>query len=809
MLSRPDFYGRKAVGVAYALGGGFALVYEIVWYHAFVDAFGAGGTTFLVVLCSFIGGLGAGALSSRRFYAWLAKRGAGHGLNNYGRTELAVACLVILLYYLTTIPLSPLVGSFPYHAVVMEELVIWQPIFLFQAVRILLAVIAVGTPCFFMGLTFPYICSLFPNDPKFPSLLYALNTLGACASSILTEFIGLRYLGFLGCVSLAALGNLLIALWFLSAPSVNSLSKPESSSAAGQTDISNFPGALGGFLCGGLQALIYILLKFTLGPSKAAFALLAFFAIAGIWLASMVIHRYHPTRKFLIATGWLAFAWCVAIWLIEPKISEWFVSIGTHNLANFSPYNAAFLTLTATVGVLILIPYCLWSMLLPDLCDRLQKSGQSVSRAYGVNTLAFLAGVLTFGWILQYVHFFYAARVFACSAFAGLFLFTLKERHTVRTYAPALGILIVCAFLLPRTLELRLVGGLPASLKTAKAYRSTPQHLFWVRPAVENQGAILMFDRYPMSGTAPLSQTYMRLMAHFPLLLQAEPRNVLLICYGVGMTADAIRMHDSVQRLDIVDLNPSVFLLSSHFTAQNHNVLADPRVRLIADDGRQFLKLGDQQYDLVTMEPPPPLLVGISRLYSREYYADITRHLNPGGMVSQWLPEDEMDQRAVDLICSTFVDSFPDSFLFVGSGRQLILVGSNRPFVFNTLPEHLAASPKVSADLRRLNVQNTTQLVERILKVNDGMKAAWGDPAEIISDGFTSLESILVSPVQVLHPKQPFHGYKQNLRYDFKGVLDYVRKQSPEEAEKLAQFYENPSADAALINLPPVYFDLH
>lgn len=808
MLSRADFYGRKAVGVAYALGGAFALVYEIVWYHTFVDAFGAGGTTFLVVLCSFIGGLGAGALSSRRFYAWLAKKGAGYGLKNYGRTELAVACLVVLLTYLTTVPLSPLVGSFPYHAVVMEGLKIWQPNFLFQAVRILLAVLAVGTPCFFMGLTFPYICSLFPNDPKFPSLLYALNTLGACASSFLTEFVGLRYLGFLGCVSLAALGNLLIALWFLSAPSADSLPEPESSSAS-QTDISNFPGVLGGFLCGGLQALIYILLKFTIGPSKAAFALLAFFAIAGIWLASTVIHRYHPPHKFLIASGWVAFAWCVAIWLIEPRISQWFVSIGTHNLANLSPYTAAFLTLTATVGVLILIPYCLWSMLLPDLCDRLQKAGQSVSRAYGVNTLAFLAGVLLFGWILQYVHFFYAARVFACSAIAGLILFTIKERHTLRTYASALGILIVCILLVPRTLELRLVGGLPASLKNATAYRSTPQHLFWVRTAAEKQGSILMFDRYSMSGTAPLSQTYMRLMAHFPLLLQAEPRNVLLICYGVGMTADAIRLHDSVQRLDIVDLNPSVFLLSSHFIAQNHNVLGDPRVRLIADDGRQFLKLGDQQYDLVTMEPPPPLLVGISRLYSREYYADIKHHLNPGGMVSQWLPEDEMDQRAVDLICSTFVDAFPDSFLFVGSGRQLILVGSNRPFAFNTLREHLAASPGVSVDLRRLGVTDATQLVERILKVNDGMKATWGDPAEMISDGFTSLESILVSPVQGLHPQQPFQSYKPNLRYDFKSVLEYVGKQSPEEAGRLVQFYENPSADAALISLPPVYFGPH
>lgn len=808
VFQQPGLFGRRALLIAYTLGGAFALVFEIAWYHAFVEEFGAGGTTFAVVLCSFIGGLGAGSLSSRRFYRWLNRKAGGIGLKNYGRTELIVSCAVLLFHFLTTLKLSPIVGYFPYHQVLLEGHRLWQPTLEVQALRIFLAVIAVGVPCFFMGLTFPYLCSLFPQDFKFPSLLYSMNTLGASASAFLTEFVGLRYLGYLGCLSFAALGLMLVGLWFLAAPRMEP--PPQAEDLPSQkADISIFPGIVSGFLCGGLQSLVYVLLKFTLGPSRAAFALLAFFAIAGIWLASGVVHRFHPSRRTLTVTSWFALLWCIGIWFVEPGISAWFVSFGVHNLDALSPYAAAFLTLTATVGIIILPPYTLWSMLLPDLCDRLQADSKSLSKAYGLNTFGFLAGVLLFGWIFQYIHFFYAARLFGCSAAAGLILLTSMRSNNLlsaRLAAPVLILLLITAFVVPRDLEMRLVGGVRTDLKAVVDYRSTPQSLFWVRRAAEGQGSILMFDRLSMSGTAPLSQTYMRLMAHFPLLLQSHPENVLLICYGVGMTADAIRMHDSVRHVDVVDLNPSVFLLSSHFALQNHNVLNDPRFRLICDDGRQFLKLSEQKYDLVTMEPPPPLLVGISRLYSREYYADISRHLNAGGMVSQWLPEDQMDQRSVDLICSTFVDAFPYTFLFLGSGRQLILVGSNQPFQFGQLRSRLASSLTVSADLARLKIIDATQLYERILKVDAGLRSTWGETSEMISDGFTSLEAVYVSPVQLNRSKSPFRSYKTGLTYDFQGVLNYVREQAPDEAERLSRFYANPSADAALMVVPPAYF---
>ncbi|PWT87651.1 MAG: hypothetical protein C5B54_11990 [Acidobacteria bacterium] len=804
IMTRPK---SQTVCIAYAFGGACALIYQIVWYHAFIDQFGAAGTTFLVVLCTFIGALGAGSFASKRLYSWLDARIGGHGLKNYGRTELAIALSVTLLFGITKLSLESILGSFPYHLEVINGLSLWIPDATYQVLRVILTILSVGVPCFFMGLTFPYLCSVYSDEKTFPSRLYAANTLGACVAAFTTEFVGLQTLGYIGCLFLAVCINVVIALIFLSA----GRSEPgiESVQDQAQTQISIYPGILSGLLCGGVQVLAYVLLKLTLGPTKAGFALLAFFCIFGIWLASTIVHRFHPSRALLFMLSCLGLLWTAAIWFIEPRMSEWFVQFGIRTLASWSSYNAAFLATTATIGVMILIPYTLWSMLLPDLCDRLQSQGKNLSFAYGVNTISFLVGVLIFGWVLQNIHFFFAARTFAWFATIGLGLLAF-DSFTPRISAKVVASGVVLALLgvpfLPKGLEMRLVGGLAPSQKIVAAYRSTSQHLFWVRKSAD--GGALMFDRHSMSGTQMSSQTYMRAMAHLPLLLNSDPQNVLLICFGVGATADAIRMHDSVKHVDIVDLNPSVFLLNSYFAPQNNHVLSDPRIRLICDDGRQFLKFGSNKYDFVTMEPPPPLQPGISRLYSEEYYQQIREHLNEGGIVSQWLSESQLDQRGVDLICRTFVQSFEHSFLFVGCKRELILVGSDKPFEFSRVAQKLKMLPKVTEDLRRFKIYQPMQFIESILRIDEGMRRNWNE-GEIIQDGFVSLEGIQVSPVQQIHPKSQFAAYKPNLTYDLQGVHDYFvqSQKTADEAAALAAFYADPSTDLEAVKyIPQAYF---
>jgi len=101
----------------------------------------------------------------------------------------------------------------------------------------------------------------------------------------------------------------------------------------------------------------------------------------------------------------------------------------------------------------------------------------------------------------------------------------------------------------------------------------------------------LLSDSFSMSATSPRNQRYMRLFAYLPLALHPAAKEVLLICYGCGVTADAFTRRSSVERIDIVDISKEVFSLADFYTGINYsNPLRDPRVHAIVQDGRFFLQ---------------------------------------------------------------------------------------------------------------------------------------------------------------------------------------------------------------------------
>jgi spermidine synthase len=800
--------GARVLCVAYGVSGACALAYQVVWYHAFVESLGAASTTFLVVLCAFIGGLGLGAVASSRFYRLLARRTGGHGVRNYGLTELGMTLLALGLAALTRLPVSALAGEEPYRRVVAAGLALHVPSAGYDLLRLALALLAVGVPCFLMGVTFPYLCSLRPDDARFPSRLYGANTLGACASALATEFWGVRVLGYASCLALAATGTLALGLYFLRFPlraGDTNVERPAPDGTGAAPTI--LPGVLSGFLCGGWQALCYVLVKLTLGPTRGVFSLLAFFSIAGIWLAAARVHRAPPSRAALLAAGWTGLAWCLGVWLVEPRLSEALVAAGAFRLSGpLGVEPAAVLTTALAVGLQVFVPYALWSLFLPDLCDRLQARRVDLSRTYGTNTLAFLAGVLLFGWALQWTSVFVAFRVFLVAAAAGLALLTLVpwDRPAGRAAAATALVAAGASLLVPRGDAMRLLGGQEKGRFAVEASESTPQHLFWVKRNAAGERT-LMFDRHPMSGDAWNARLYMRSMAHLPMLLAPPSRRALLICFGVGTTADAIRLHRSLERLDVVDLNRSVYRLNQHFEAQNGAVLEDPRLRLFVDDGRQLVRHGSETWDFITMEPPPPLQPGISRLYSREHYAALKARLSPRGVVSQWLPESQMDARGVELVVATFLDAFPHAILFVGQGRDLVLAGSPAPFDFGAYPARFAGEARVAADMAALGCSGPERMLATVMRTEASLRPIWGRGA-LVEDGFASLESLQISPVQQVAPGNSFLAEKPGLWFEPADVDAALRRADPELAGAVARLRARPADDPFLSRvLPPIY----
>ena len=127
----------------------------------------------------------------------------------------------------------------------------------------------------------------------------------------------------------------------------------------------------------------------------------------------------------------------------------------------------------------------------------------------------------------------------------------------------------------------------------------------------------LLSDAFSMSATNPRNQRYMRLFAYLPLAFHPAAKDVLLLCYGCGVTADAFTRKSTVERIDVVDISKEVFALADFYSGINYsNPLHDPRVHAIVQDGRFFLQASPQQYDIISGEPPPPKMAGAVNLYT-------------------------------------------------------------------------------------------------------------------------------------------------------------------------------------------------
>jgi spermidine synthase len=145
-----------------------------------------------------------------------------------------------------------------------------------------------------------------------------------------------------------------------------------------------------------------------------------------------------------------------------------------------------------------------------------------------------------------------------------------------------------------------------------------------------------------------------------------------------------------------VELIPSVPKAFEYYHADAAEVLKNPKGRIVVDDGRRFLNRTQQKFDIVAIDPPPPLAAaGSSLLYSTEFYDSIKQHLNPNGIVQVWLPAGDKitDLAVVRSVYSSFrvVRCFPS----VEKGG-VHLLASMEPIPQRT-PEQLAARLPESA----------------------------------------------------------------------------------------------------------------
>lgn len=702
-----------------------ALIYEVVWFQLLQLVIGSSAVSLAVLLGTFMGGMGLGSLLFPRLVTrpW-------HPLRVYAVLELGLAaCGLGVLWAMPSV--NALYVSLVGHG---------------QAGLLLRAVVCAGCllpPTLLMGATLPAIARGLDSSARGIAQLgffYAGNTVGAVAGCLLAGFYLLRLhdqatasLAATTLNVLAAGGALLLSARAPQHRTSSPLPSPTASLPATPA-VAGSTAVLVTLLLSGLCALAAEVvwtrvLSLLPGATVYTFALILAVFLTGLALGSSVgaflaRHSGSPRRLLALtqALQLAALAWAThAIhrhlpWLaVDPAVLE---SAGAHFASDL-----------LRCSVAILPAALLWGASFPLALAALAQPGHDparlVSRAYAANTLgAILGAVLASLALIPLLGSRHTqALLLLLTALAAVLALRPRRARDVALGATACLAAAGLAFSLP-PLPWQLVayGRHTASTDYGARLLFLGEGINASVAVTEIPGDARFFHISGKTEASSLEKDMrlQRMLGHLPALLHPEPRSVLIVGCGAGVTAGSFVLHPSVRRIVICDIEPLIpRVVATHFARENHGVLRDPRVEVVHDDARHYVATTRESFDIITSDPIHPWVKGSAVLYSREYFELCRRRLNPGGLVTQWVPLYESDRAVVRSELATFRSVFPHGTIWSnddeGLGYDTVLLGQADPLRINVsvLRQRLAhpAFQPVLLDLDELGLGSTHDLL--------------------------------------------------------------------------------------------------
>ncbi len=230
------------------------------------------------------------------------------------------------------------------------------------------------------------------------------------------------------------------------------------------------------------------------------------------------------------------------------------------------------------------------------------------------------------------------------------------------------------------------------------------------------------------------------LLGQLPMILHPDPRTVMVIGMGSGVTAGSVATHSTTERLQIIEISKEVIEAARFFDPENGSVLDDPRVEVVRADARNHLLASSDRWDVIVSEPSNPWLTGVANLFTREAFELLRQRLAEGGVVAQWFHTYNMSPDDLRSVFYTFGSVFEHVSLWNPSVGDLILIGSEtpRPLDFLRLVEAFS-SPAVVADLERIEIGSYDEFALTYLLDREGLDV-FSEGAEMNTDDRPRLE---------------------------------------------------------------------
>jgi spermidine synthase len=685
--------------VLFVGSGCAALIYEIVWFQLLQLVIGSTAVSLGVLLGTFMGGMCLGSIALPRLIS-----ARHHPLGVYALLEVGIGILGIAILFG-----MPLVDRL-YTANVGHG---FPGILLRGAV----CALCLLPPTLLMGATLPAMARWIETTPQGVSWLgffYGGNIAGAVFGCLLAGFYLLRVHDMATATYVAATINGAVALigvgLALRAPHRAPAGDPPRGRAVQAPDAwaVYVAIALSGLCALGAEVIWTRQLSLLLGGTVYTFSLILAVFLLGLGIGSSV-------GSFLAretALPRLALAWCQILLAVAIAWTAYMLS----QSLPYWPINPS-LSTSPWFNFQLDLMRCLWALLpatllwgasfplaLAAVASRGQDPGRLVGGVYAANTVGAIVGALAFSMLLiAWVGTQRSQRLLIGLSIGSALLLFAPLLWPFRPSAasgsapkePALGVTGAVAVLAVTGLVAWLAWGMPAvpwRLVAEGRYLPTREDRAEVLYLGEGMNASIAVTElesgvrnFHVSGkveasSEPQDMRLQRMLGHIPALLHPKPRSVLVVGCGAGVTAGSFVLHPDVERIVICEIEPLIpQVVARYFAQENYSVVVDPRVEIVYDDARHYVLTTADKFDIITSDPIHPWVKGSATLYTKEYFEMCKRHLNPGGVVTQWVPLYESNLDAVKSEIATFFEVFPDGTIWSndinGEGYDIVLLG--------------------------------------------------------------------------------------------------------------------------------------
>jgi spermidine synthase len=680
--------------ILFAASGCSALIYEVVWYQLLQLAIGSTAVSMGVLLATFMGGLCIGSLALPRL-----PLSGQHPLRVYAWLEAGIAAFGLLA--LVTLPLI--------NRVYVAGLASGLPGMLLRGI---LAATCMLIPTILMGASLPAVARWIEATAQGVSwwgLLYGGNTAGAVVGCLLAGFYLLRIHDSYVATYWAAALNIIVSLVsFALAARVPASSGAERDASAqaeaeGETPPSPWPVyatiAISGACALGAEVVWTRLMGMLLGATVYAFSIiLAVFLIGlagGSGVAALLLRSMTPRlTKARRALGWsqifAAFGVAWTAYMIADSLPYWPIDV----MLTKNPWQLFQLDMARSLWA-ILPATLFWGASFPlalAAAASLQRDhGRTVGAVYAANTLGAIAGALGVSLVLvPWIGTQNSERVLLIASALGAVVALTPELRSIRgavTVALALAasgwlawhVDAVPGRLIAYGRQMQRISGDSEIVLVAEGRNSSVAIGQWSNGATE-----IDVNGHIEATTEPFDMSLQRMVGHLPGVLHPNPKSVLGIGFGAGVSAGTFTRYPGIQKITVCEIEPVIPPISTrYFAKQNYEVFHNPKTHVVFDDARHFLMTTSDKYDIIASDPLDVFVKGTAGLYSKEYFDAVKRHLNPGGYFTLYVPLYESDRITVQSELATFFDAFPNATVWgntrEGLGYDMVFLGQVEP----------------------------------------------------------------------------------------------------------------------------------